>query len=698
VKKNSARISALVMLLLNPGWLSAQPGDAVLNLGSNAGQIWYARPGELNEELLKQKPSEQTGYQVVNVPANLAPQLKTSGLEIFHYRLQFILPEKPTVPYALRLGEINDRDITLLNGREIGRTGDMAAAKPQAYDRVRIYSIPADVLRAGQNELVIIAKGVLEKESGLYRDRVEIGPAQEIYRAFYLENIWELLAIVSYLTFGLYFLLFFIRRRHDRENLYFAIFAIALVVYSTLHTQLKYELGLELHFWKRVQYLALFALVPAFYHFIRNYFRLPDAKWVRLWDFISYATNAVIALIAAAVIFTGDVKLWDHLQNNVVTYLWIIYIIGMGVILVREGLRRNRDAIIMLMSFFILLVAMVLDILSGRAIINLPPLLTYVFIFFVVSMALILANRFVRLHDETEALNESLSRFNAASRRFVPFEFLNMLEKQSILDVNLGDQVQREMAILFSDIRSFTALSEKMTPKENFDFINTYLDKVGPVIRDHRGFIDKYIGDAVMALFPASAQDALEAALAMLNKVAEWNSERRRQGKEAITIGIGIHWGRVMLGTIGEHERMDGTVISDAVNLASRIESLTKQYGAGILISDTAWQTIPDGQQYAHRIVDRVSVKGKTEPVTLIEVFAADEPGIIKSKLRQLQEFAAALALYQQGLFHEAKTAFLSLVAAEPADKVPGLYLQRIEKYLRNPPEEWMGYEILYEK
>jgi two-component system sensor histidine kinase ChiS len=273
-----------------------------------------------------------------------------------------------------------------------------------------------------------------------------------------------------------------------------------------------------------------------------------------------------------------------------------------------------------------------------------------------------------------------------------------MLEKQSILDVNLGDQVQRDMAILFSDIRSFTALSEKMTPKENFDFINTYLDKVGPVIRHHKGFIDKYIGDAVMALFPNSAQDALEAALSMQKKVSEWNAERQTKGQEAIAIGIGIHWGNVMLGTIGEHERMDGTVISDAVNLASRIESLTKLYGARILISDTAWQRIANPQNYAHRIVDRVSVKGKTEPVTIIEVFAADEPGMIKSKLRQLQQFAEALLLYQRGLFHEAKTAFLSLAAAEPADTVPALYLQRLEKYLLAPPKDWAGFEVLTEK
>lgn len=689
----------LLSVIIPPLW-AAPPVNAgqVASLGSTAGFTWYAKAAPWNTESAALPITPEHGYAPVQVPANLAPQLKTSGLARVHYRLRFSLAQLPNVPYALRLGEINDRDITFLNGVEIGRTGDMSAALPQAYDKVRIYPIPPAILRVGENELAIDLKGVLEEESGLYRDRVEIGPAADIYRDYYLENLWSTLALVCYLTFGLYFLLFFIRRRHDRENFYFAIFAIALVLYSALHTQLKYEYGLELHTWKKVQYLALFVVVPAFYYFIRNYYTMPQALWVKVWDFLCYAANATMATVGVVVLFSPNVQLWDFLHNHVVTYVWIIYILGVGVILVRSALAKNKDAFIMLASVLVLIIAMVLDILSGRAIVNLPPLLTYVFIVFIVSMALVLANRFVRLHDETEALNENLSRFNRASRRFVPFEFLRMLGKESIVDVSLGEQTQREMAILFSDIRAFTELSEKMTPKENFDFINSYLDKVGPIIRDHHGFIDKYIGDAVMALFPSSAEDALEAALAMHRTVREWNARRSAHGYQPVAIGIGVHWGRVMLGTIGEHERMDGTVISDAVNLASRIESLTKQYGAGVLISDTAWQTIPNREKYQYRFVDRVAVKGKNEPVGLIEILDAEENDAMKAKLQQRSDFATAVELYRSGQFQDAKTQFLSLLAANGQDKVLRLYLERIDRHLARPPAGWRGYEVLTEK
>lgn len=679
--------------------------DKVTALNSAEGHAWVAKagfykPAALIEKRGKDLPESFTipAYSSVKVPANLAPQLNISGLEAAHYALQFQVAAVPTLPFAIRIGEINDRDRVYLNGRVIGATGDFTSNEPQAYDKVRTYAIPAGLMRAGTNTLVVDVQGVLEKESGIYRDRVEIGPADKIYGAYYLENLWSSLALVAYLTFGLYFLLFFIRRRHERENFYFAVFAIALVVYSGLHTQIKYEYGLQLFFWKRVQYLALFLLVPSFYYFIRNYYKPKRALWLKIIDIATYTANAIIAGVGVAVCVSSDVKLWDHLQNNIVTYTWLIYIVGMAIVLIREVVRKNKDAIIMSVSFIILLVTMFLDILSGQAKINLPPLLTYVFIFFILSMALVLANRFVRLHDETEELNENLEKFNAASRRFVPFEFLKMLDKESILDVNLGDQVQREMAVLFSDIRGFTSLSEKMTPKENFDFINSYLDKVGPVIRDHRGFIDKYIGDAVMALFPSSAEDALEAALAMHERVRIWNDRRARHDYAAIRIGIGIHQGRVMLGTIGEHQRMDGTVIADAVNLASRIESLTKNYGAGTLISDISWNTVANKSQYEWRPVDRVAVKGKNEPVDLIEIFNSDHDELRKLKQRQKDRFSEALQLYRKGSFADAKSAFLQLAAENPQDKTLRLYLERLERNIQYPPKEWLGFEVLTEK
>ena len=143
----------------------------------------------------------------------------------------------------------------------------------------------------------------------------------------------------------------------------------------------------------------------------------------------------------------------------------------------------------------------------------------------------------------------TLSKMNQALQRFVPHEFLRFLQNESIVEVQLADNVQGEMTILFSDIRAFTTLSECMTPEENFRFINAYLSQMGPIVREYHGFIDKYIGDAIMALF-ACADDAVDASLAMLHHLAEYSQTQHHPSQPPIRIGIGLNTGKLMLGII----------------------------------------------------------------------------------------------------------------------------------------------------
>ncbi|MDP5018948.1 MAG: AAA family ATPase, partial [Dolichospermum sp.] len=229
---------------------------------------------------------------------------------------------------------------------------------------------------------------------------------------------------------------------------------------------------------------------------------------------------------------------------------------------------------------------------------------------------------------ENARFYQKMAELNKAYERFVPRQFLQFLQKESIIDVRLGDQVQLEMSVLFSDIRDFTRMSEKMTPEENFKFINAYLSRMESAIIENQGFIDKYIGDAIMALFSGEADDAVQAGIAMLNRLNLYNQERINYGLEPIRNGIGINTGLLMLGTVGGNNRMDGTVISDAVNLASRIEGLTKEYGVSLLISQQTFQRLQKPENYAIRQVDKVKVKGKLETVTIYEVFDADTPDI----------------------------------------------------------------------
>jgi len=202
-----------------------------------------------------------------------------------------------------------------------------------------------------------------------------------------------------------------------------------------------------------------------------------------------------------------------------------------------------------------------------------------------------------------------------AYSRFVPKELLALLQKNSILETQLADQTQGLYTIMFSDIRDFTNLSEQMSPAENFEFINEYLGFIAPVIEQYNGFIDKFIGDAIMAIFPGCPSDAVQAGIEMQERLAQFNSQRIEQHKEPIKTGIGIHSSTIMAGIIGSKDRMEGTVIGDGVNLASRIEGLTKSLGHSLLISEATFKLLSEELSSKFEFLAKVKVKGKLEEV-----------------------------------------------------------------------------------
>lgn len=278
-----------------------------------------------------------------------------------------------------------------------------------------------------------------------------------------------------------------------------------------------------------------------------------------------------------------------------------------------------------------------------------------------------------------QASQAHLNETEAAYSRFVPRQFLELLGVNDIRTVHLGQQVERSMTILFSDIRDFTSLSESMSPQENFNFLNSYLVQMEPVIAAHGGLIDKYIGDAIMALFPNSPDDALRCSLAMLAKLDEYNAGRDRAGYRPVKIGIGINTGIVILGTVGGQGRMDGTVIGDAVNLASRLEHLTKEYQVPILISEYTLSSLENTKPWSLRFLDRTHVRGKQDEQSVYEVIDADPPALRIAKKNTWPSFQRALAHYHLGDFPSAQVFFAQCLAEAPDDTAARAYLLRCQ-------------------
>jgi len=286
---------------------------------------------------------------------------------------------------------------------------------------------------------------------------------------------------------------------------------------------------------------------------------------------------------------------------------------------------------------------------------------------------------------------------NAASR-FVPYEFLQFLKKESIVKLNLGDQAQQNMTIMVSDIRSFTTLSETMTPQENFDFVNDYLGRVSPIIRQHHGFIAKYMGDGIMAVFPRRVEDALDAAIAQLQEVTRYNVERQQKGDVPIQIGLGIHGGPVMLGTVGEAQRMQLDLLSDAVNVTARLEGLTKLYGVPLVISTEAMQQVDNPDQYHIRFLGKTQVKGRQEMLSIFEVFDGEPPEIISLKSETKPDFEKGLTFYYEWEFKQAKAYFEQALQRYPADKTAQFYLKRMADFKSSAlPDDGLNTEALIE-
>ncbi|MEM9005075.1 MAG: adenylate/guanylate cyclase domain-containing protein [Cyanobacteria bacterium P01_F01_bin.86] len=297
------------------------------------------------------------------------------------------------------------------------------------------------------------------------------------------------------------------------------------------------------------------------------------------------------------------------------------------------------------------------------------------------SMAAQIQQSFERLEEQRNAFS-----------RFFPPEYLRFLRKQNVKEVQLGDHVSKDMAVMFSDIRGFTSLAEQMSPPALFDFINSYLQKISPVVQSHRGFVVKFLGDGMMAVFPYHVEDAIDAAITQLHRVQDYNQQAQLDPSFEIKIGIGIHAGHVMAGMIGEPDRIQPDAISDTVNLAARLEGLSKVYGAALLISESVRFRLVAHDRYQLRFLDRVIVKGRTEPIAIYEVLNAATELQQRYKQQTLETFEAGIKAYNELDLVAAQTHFADVIAQNPEDKTAKLYEERVH-FLKEhgAPQPWNG-------
>lgn len=276
--------------------------------------------------------------------------------------------------------------------------------------------------------------------------------------------------------------------------------------------------------------------------------------------------------------------------------------------------------------------------------------------------------------------------------QYVPGELVDEMSRNPEQVSMEGDS--REMTILFSDVRGFTTISEGLDPRDLSLLMNEFLTPLSRVVYGHRGTIDKYMGDCIMAFWGAPLPDerhayhAVLAGLEMQRTLAALQPHFREKGWPEIHIGVGINTGRVSVGNMGSEVRVAYTVMGDAVNLASRLEGITKEYGAGVVVGELTKAATPE---FVYRELDLVRVKGKDKPVAIFEPLGLSGE-VEQTVLEEVKLFQQGLRMYRKQDWDKAELQMLSLQKIAPGTKLYEVYAERIEYYRNNPPgEDWDG-------
>ncbi|MCW7502822.1 adenylate/guanylate cyclase domain-containing protein [Leptospira paudalimensis] len=624
--------------------------------------FWNTSPDNIQETSLDRVlslPQHWNGYQM--------DYGKLSGFGHATFRMHLELPEDLPETMALTVHEQDTSYAIYINGKYYGGSGIPASNTNQFLPMVKSTIV---VLPHDKNLTIdLYVANYVHRKGGVWNDIV-LSSYIKAENRLTKHKINETILSSIFAFVGIFFLVMYFYNRDGRQTLGIFLFSLAVLL-RTISTGERIVLEfIDMPYWAllRLEYVSWYWSAPLLYHYFYTIFPFDFSKKV---GNVFYFLSAILTLglILPPVYFTETASIYPI--AFVLNGLFILFY------LFRAYQKSRMEAKPLLFGIGLILIGASNDVLHAQAVIHttyIGPSTVVIFVF----LQVFTFGRIVRQNIiKTLEFAEEQKQFSSSFSRFVPTEFLYHLGKNDIRQVDLGDQVQKRMTVLFADIRSFTEFSETLTPKENFDFLNSYLQRVGPIIRHNNGFIDKFIGDAVMALFPYNISDAVKAAVEMQEAIRIYNSHRANCGYIPIEVGIGIHTGNLTLGILGEHKRMEGTVISDAVNLASRIEGITKLFSSRIVISAETFIEASDNLGFHYRLLDRVNIKGKTESVFVVEVLDGYEPEKSKRLIACKDDYTLALDAYRREDFEEAKEGFASLLDKNPDDSVSRLFLER---------------------
>ena len=542
----------------------------------------------------------------------------------------------PKTKYAILTKESPGTSSALyINRKKICQTGDPFVMiqkgfneNPARYNPSHSQSLPiySEFFsnEKGEVEIIFFISNYYYRKGGLW-DSVFFGPKDSVMNLNRLTLIFNSFVIGCLLFIGLLNVIQFLINKKKWEYFYLGISSIVFALrigtaeycsFAFLFPNLTAEVKIKLEY--TVLWLAPISILQMIFRIYPSKQRVIIFKWLKEKHFRHTIVIADLLLGISSLILPA------YYSNRLVTPLQI----GMGIIAVyvitfaiSNLIKHKKYSLYNSLSYCTLALGGLIDIIYSKQK-DLMPVSFFPFflVAFVIIQILMLAAIQNDIHKNTVKSSSELQRLNEAYLRFVPKEFLHLLNKDSVIKTKLGDYSNIEMSIMFSKI-NITSLTEEIALEEHFLLFNEYLKQVSPIIKKYDGFVSKFLSGGFMALFPNSEIDAVRAALEITDCTKKFNTLEICNGHK-VDAWIGIHYGRMIIGTIGEENRLDDTVISDTVNTAARIESVCEKLGKNIIVSQALEKLILQEKtiQVELNELEAMYVKGKEKPLQLFEV------------------------------------------------------------------------------
>lgn len=628
-------------------------------------------PADFNTPL----PPQPSGY--IKVPGiwngYALDKKKLTGRGYATFRLHIQLKE-PLNLGGLKIITMSNSYKLWANGELVASNGQVASSKASNHPQYKsqVVSLPG----SGTNiDLIIQVANFYHWKGGVWHP-VKLGEFSMIQHERDSRVVLEMFLFGCLFIMAIYHLGAFSLRMADKSILFFGLVCLVIGLRSLFTGENIIAIIIPDLSWfvaRKIEFILTFLGVPAYSAFSRSLYKNSWNKFIYLTIMVIGWGLCLFVLVTPVNIYTFGSYLFT--VYSFLSSLYIIYVF------VHATIKKQEGAQLFLATSLFFLFTVVNEILNQTEVVHTGLYLPVGLLIVVFAQSYILSLRSANAFKTSEIYSRTF-------QKFVPRQFLDRVAKEGIESIKPGNAEKGEITVLFSDIRSFTTLSEKMAPDQVFSMLNEYLSFVEPAIRANHGFVDKYMGDGIMALFEKgagrpSSHQAIRAALEMQEALKAYNKLRLQRSEEPLQVGIGIHTGQVIIGTLGGNERMDSTAIGDPVNLCSRIEGMTKMYGVEILISETAMNLLDQPADFICRPVDAVIAKGKTEPVGIWEVMGFFTQHMPPEKTRFLQTYQQAYALFREKEYTKALALFETCIQLMPNDQVSAIYIKRCTQIIQ---------------